>query len=162
MSNLGLEVALNNLNIPFFRTKVGDRFIIEALKKNNWNLGGEASGHILCLDAHNTGDGIISALKVLAVICATGRTLQDLKTDMEKYPQVMINIKMLKRIDILNNKRINHEVEYARNMLSEGGRVLLRLSGTEPLVRVMVEGRDFQQVNEIAKHLSEIVAAEIA
>jgi phosphoglucosamine mutase len=157
MSNFGLEVALKNLNIPFCRTKVGDRFIIEALKQHNWNLGGEASGHILCLDAHNTGDGIMSALKVLAVVCSTNRTLQDLKADMEKYPQVMLNVPAVAPDTVMRSIELQNAMQQANAELGTRGRIVLRPSGTEPLIRVMVEGKELASIDKIARYLANIV-----
>ena len=141
MSNLGLEKKFEELKIPFCRTKVGDRYVLEALKEKAWNLGGESSGHILCLDSHTTGDGIISALKVLAAICAYGCSLYDLKKQMVKYPQVLHNISFDPKQD-LTEKQLKNE-----------GRVLLRASGTEPLLRVMVEGSNSTVVKEVAGDL---------
>ncbi len=162
MSNYGLENAFKFLKIPFVRSAVGDRYVLSQLLERGWELGGESSGHIICRHLTTTGDGIISALQVLAAMCLKNKTLLELSSEFEKYPQVMINVKLSRKIDILNNKRINEEILQAEKLLAGNGRVLLRSSGTEPVVRVMVEGHDFQQVNQIAKHLSEIVEAEIA
>lgn len=154
MSNLGLEVALNKLKIPFARSKVGDRYVMEELQKKGWTLGGEASGHIICLRKTSTGDGIISALQALASICHTGLSLHELKAGMTKYPQTMINVSMPVRIDVESNALIHSAVAKAQAQLMGYGRILLRASGTEPLIRVMVEGEDAQQVEEIAKSLA--------
>ena len=161
MSNLGLESGLQNLKIPFYRTQVGDRFIIEVLKKNKWNLGGEGSGHILCLDAHNTGDGIISALKVLAVILSTGRTLYELKMDMEKYPQVMLNVPVAVPDIIMHSDDLAQAMEQANKELGINGRIVLRPSGTEALIRVMVEGRELAVIDKIARYLATVVKSAI-
>ena len=162
MSNCGLEQAFKELAIPFIRSPVGDRYVLSQLLENGWELGGESSGHIICRHVTTTGDGIISALQVLAVMCQKGKTLLELSREFEKYPQVMINVKLAKKLDLASNQRINNEIEEAQKSLKGRGRVLLRLSGTEPLVRVMVEGADLQQVNQIARHLSDIVEAEVA
>jgi phosphoglucosamine mutase len=155
MSNLGMELALKNLGIPFLRTKVGDRYVVEALKENGWSLGGEGSGHVLCSDLNTTGDGIVAALQVIRAISDSGKTLAELKTGMQKFPQIMINVRLSKKVDISNNSAINSAVADAEKKLAGRGRVLLRPSGTEPLIRVMAEGDDQalveQQVQDIAK-----------
>jgi phosphoglucosamine mutase len=155
MSNLGMELALKDLGIPFLRTKVGDRYVVEALKENGWSLGGEGSGHVLCSDLNTTGDGIVAALQVIRAISDSGKTLAELKTGMQKFPQIMINVRLSKKVDISNNSAINSAVADAEKKLVGRGRVLLRPSGTEPLIRVMAEGDDQalveQQVQDIAK-----------
>jgi phosphoglucosamine mutase len=155
MSNLGMELALKDLGIPFLRTKVGDRYVVEALKENGWSLGGEGSGHVLCSDLNTTGDGIVAALQVIRAISDSGKTLAELKTGMQKFPQIMINVRLAKKVDISNNTAINSAVADAEKKLAGRGRVLLRPSGTEPLIRVMAEGDDQalveQQVQDIAK-----------
>lgn len=155
MSNLGMELALKDLGIPFLRTKVGDRYVVEALKENGWSLGGEGSGHVLCSDLNTTGDGIVAALQVIRAISDSGKTLAELKTGMQKFPQIMINVRLAKKVDISNNSAINSAVSDAEKKLAGRGRVLLRPSGTEPLIRVMAEGDDQalveQQVQDIAK-----------
>ena len=155
MSNLGMELALKDLGIPFLRTKVGDRYVVEALKENGWSLGGEGSGHVLCSDLNTTGDGIVAALQVIRAISDSGKTLAELKTGMQKFPQIMINVRLAKKVDISNNSAINSAVADAEKKLAGRGRVLLRPSGTEPLIRVMAEGDDQalveQQVQDIAK-----------
>ena len=114
MSNLGLELALKDLDIPFERTKVGDRYVVEALKANNWELGGEASGHVLCSDLNSTGDGIVAALQVVLALADSGSTLAELKTGMTKFPQTMINVRLSKKVDISGNQVINDAVAAAR------------------------------------------------
>ena len=155
MSNLGMELALKDLGIPFLRTKVGDRYVVEALKENGWSLGGEGSGHVLCSDLNTTGDGIVAALQVIRAISDSGKSLAELKTGMQKFPQIMINVRLSKKVDISNNSAINSAVADAEKKLAGRGRVLLRPSGTEPLIRVMAEGDDQalveQQVQDIAK-----------
>lgn len=161
MSNLGLEIALEKLSIPFVRSKVGDRYVMEALLKQGWSLGGESSGHIICLRKTTTGDGIISALQVLGAMCQTGLALHELKTELVKYPQAMVNIHMPERIDIDNNPAIAKHIAEAQAQLKGYGRILLRPSGTEPLMRVMVEGEDLKQVESIAHAVAGQVEAII-
>ncbi|MDG0969999.1 MAG: phosphoglucosamine mutase [Porticoccaceae bacterium] len=154
MSNLGLELALKDLDIPFTRTKVGDRYVVEALKENGWSLGGENSGHVLCSDLNTTGDGLVAALQVIRALSESGKTLAQLKSQMVKFPQTMVNVRLAKKVDLSENIAINQAVALAEQALAGRGRVLLRPSGTEPLIRVMVEGDDKalveQQVNTIA------------
>jgi phosphoglucosamine mutase len=156
MSNYGLELAFAQMNIPFCRTNVGDRYVLEALRQRNWLLGGESSGHIICLDAHSTGDAIIAALRVLAMMVSFGQTLFELKQGMQKHPQLLINVPVKKLVD-LNAAEIKHAVQVAEEKLAKQGRVLLRPSGTEPLVRVMVEGLDPTLVKTIAHELADCV-----
>jgi phosphoglucosamine mutase len=162
MSNLGLEHALRTLGLDFKRTKVGDRYIIEMLKENNWSLGGESSGHIVCLDVTTTGDGIISALSILEGMVRTGSPLHTLKAGMSKYPQTLINVKLERNgVDVLGLASVKDAVRAVESELGEKGRVLLRPSGTEPLVRVMVEGTDTAQVKKLAQQIADAVTAAI-
>jgi len=161
MSNLGLELALKDLNIPFLRTKVGDRYVVEALKDNDWNLGGEASGHVLCSDLNTTGDGIVAALQVIRAISDSGKPLADLKLGMSKFPQTMINVRLAKKVDITENNAINAAVAEAEQKLADRGRVLLRPSGTEPLIRVMAEGDDQALVEQQVKAIAKIVEQQV-
>lgn len=161
MSNLGLELALKDLGIPFERTKVGDRYVVEALKANSWELGGEASGHVLCSDLNSTGDGIVAALQVLLALVESGSTLAELKTGMSKFPQTMINVRLSTKVDISNNQAINDAVAAAETELAGRGRVLLRPSGTEPLIRVMVEGEDQALVNKLVASLASCVQEQV-
>jgi len=156
MSNLGLEHAFLAHNIPFLRASVGDRYVLAALKQNNWTLGGESSGHLICLDANTTGDGIVSALRVLTAMHISGRTLTELKSGMKKYPQTMINVPCDKHTD-LNDPAVIHAVKAAELRLKDTGRVLLRRSGTESVIRVMVEGQDAVLVQEVSHTLAEAV-----
>lgn len=153
MSNYGLELAFAKMGIPFCRTNVGDRYVLEALRQRNWLLGGESSGHIICLDAHSTGDGIVAALQVLALMVSFGQTLYENKQLMQKHPQLLINVPIKQSID-LNSSDILQAVAAAEQKLQKQGRVLLRASGTEPLVRVMVEGSDVDLVTSIAQDLA--------
>ena len=161
MSNLGLELALKDLNIPFLRTKVGDRYVVEALKDNDWNLGGEASGHVLCSDLNTTGDGIVAALQVIRAISDSGKPLAELKLGMSKFPQTMINVRLAKKVDITGNSAINSAVTEAEEKLAGRGRVLLRPSGTEHLIRVMVEGDDQAIVEQQVQAIAKIVEQQV-
>ena len=154
MSNLGLEHALRDMGVDFKRALVGDRYVLEMLRQENWALGGESSGHIICLDKTTTGDGTVSALQVLAAIVQSGHTLHQLKSGMKKYPQVLLNVKMDKKFDVANNEHIRKAVRDAEVSLADSGRVLLRPSGTEPLVRVMVEGQNQAQVQSLAQEIA--------
>ncbi len=154
MTNLGLEHALADLGIGLERVRVGDRFIMEKLEAEGWVLGGEPSGHIICLDRTTTGDGIVSALQVLSEVVRSGKGLSELRQDLVKYPQELINVRLENGVDVMGSAVMQEAVQDAESELSDQGRVLLRPSGTEPLIRVMVEGSDQVQV----KHLSEKLA----
>jgi phosphoglucosamine mutase len=154
MSNLGMEHALKDLGIPLFRANVGDRYVMELLAEKKGMLGGEGSGHIICLDKTTTGDGIISALQVLAEMQRTGKSLHELKSGMKKYPQVQVNVRTSKKVKIDEIDSIKKAVEAVEKKLGDKGRVLLRSSGTEPLIRVMVEGVDGDDVNKYANQLA--------
>jgi len=160
MSNLGLEQGLEKKGISFTRAAVGDRYVLEMMQQNGSNLGGESSGHIICLDRTTTGDGIITALQVLAASVETGLPLHILKTGMQKCPQMMINVAIKPDLEMTSLPSVQAAVREAEQELSEQGRVLLRPSGTEPLIRVMVEGVDGQKVETLAKHLAEVVRSE--
>jgi phosphoglucosamine mutase len=164
MTNLGLELALSSRDIPFKRAAVGDRYVLNLLKQQGWELGGETSGHILCLDKSTTGDGIVSALEVLAALRQSGRSLAELKSGMEVYPQVLINVRMKRRFDVKGSSRVTQAVAAAEAELAGKGRVVLRPSGTEPVVRVMIEGHDAALVERLTRELAETVrrAAEEA
>jgi phosphoglucosamine mutase len=156
MTNLALEHKLAAMNIPFARAKVGDRYVLELLNQNNWQLGGENSGHILTLDKHSSGDGIIAALQVLHAVIQTGKTLSELGADLTLYPQVLINVTTKQKID-LDNALIQDAVKQAEAELKDSGRVLLRASGTEPKIRVMVEGENQVQVKALAQAIADVV-----
>ena len=162
MSNLGLEHALGELGIEFLRAKVGDRYVLEALRESGGILGGETSGHMICLDRTTTGDGLIAALQVLAVMKETGRPLSELAAGMPKYPQKLVNVRTEARIDPESSSEIRDAVSAAERELSASGRVVLRASGTEPVIRVMVEGRNEGQVHALAERLAEVVAEAAA
>ena len=160
MTNLGMEHALKTVNVPLLRANVGDRYVIEMLAEHKGMLGGENSGHIICLDKTTTGDGIIAALQVIAEIQYTGQTLHELKSGMQKYPQVLINLKTAHKID-LNHEGIQRAVRAVELGLGNEGRVLLRASGTEPLIRIMVEGCDQANVDKYANELADNVKQAI-
>ena len=161
MSNLGLEHALAAIGLTLKRAAVGDRHVLEMLQKGKWVLGGESSGHILCLEHTTTGDGIISALQVVAAMVQTGRSLHELKQGMQKYPQHMVNIPVIAGMDVLSLSQVKNAVVEAERRLGHDGRVLLRRSGTEPLVRVMVEGHDAHQVEQFALQIAEVITTAI-
>jgi phosphoglucosamine mutase len=158
MSNLGLEHALRQQNIEFRRAAVGDRYVLEALREAGGVIGGETSGHMICLDKTTTGDGLVSALQVLAVMRRTGKTLSELAGGMSRYPQRMLNVRTGKRVNPDQFPRIRDAVSAAEAELADTGRVVLRASGTEPLIRVMVEGENEHQVLNLAERLASIVA----
>ena len=161
MTNLGMEHGLNRLGVKLLRAKVGDRYVLEMMTEHNSLLGGEGSGHIICLDKTTTGDGIISALQIMAEMHDTGKSLSELKSGMQKYPQVLINIKTGRTVDLDNDTALQKAVAAAENKLGDKGRVLLRASGTEPLIRVMVEGESETLVNNLAQELAEDVKKAI-
>jgi phosphoglucosamine mutase len=161
MSNLGLELALERLGLGFERTQVGDRYIMARLQEQGWVLGGEPSGHIICLDRTSTGDGIISALQVLAEMRRTGKPLGELRSGVEKYPQQLVNVRLQQRIEVVDSEKVQEAVRAAQEQLGREGRVLLRSSGTEPLVRVMVEGREADQVSRLAEQLADVVRSQL-
>lgn len=157
MSNLGLEQALGEMGVDFARAAVGDRFVLEELRTNGWKLGGESSGHIVCLDRTTTGDGIVSALQVLARMVDAGRGLDELADGMEYYPQVLVNVPVRERLDPGDDPGVRSAIAEVEAELGASGRVLLRASGTEPLVRVMVEGPDIDGVRPLAERIAEAV-----
>lgn len=157
MTNLALEHALAALEIPFARAAVGDRYVVEMLLDKGWLFGGENSGHLLCLDKHTTGDGIVAALQVLAALRQSGDSLAGLLGDLALYPQKLINVRMNKSFPWKENSDIRAAVEAAERKLDGKGRVLLRASGTEPLLRVMVEGEDAALVTATAEALADVV-----
>lgn len=161
MSNLGFEHAVKRLGVGFARAKVGDRYVLETLHERGWKLGGENSGHIICLDRHTTGDGIVSALQVLAALRQRGLTLNGACSDLVFYPQKLINIRLPSGFDWQADMGIRSVKEAAEDALGDQGRVLLRPSGTEPLLRVMVEGRDGMLVEQLAREIAEAVEAAV-
>ena len=157
MTNLAMQQGLAALDIPFVRAQVGDRYVLELLNQQGWQLGGENSGHILCLDQHSSGDGIISALQVLHAVVESGKTLTRLLGDLTLFPQVLLNVRVSRRIDLAANSALQSAVQDAERELGDRGRVLLRASGTEPLVRVMVEGQDRALVERLAQNIADVV-----
>jgi len=154
MSNLGLEQAINGLKLKFLRAQVGDRYIMDMLQQEHLTLGGETSGHIIDLNMTTTGDGIISCLQVLETMVLKNKSLRELKSDMHKYPQKLINVSTDSQIDISRLSAVDKAVKTAQAELGDSGRILLRPSGTEPLIRVMVEGVDERQVEKLAVYLA--------
>jgi phosphoglucosamine mutase len=157
MSNLGLELALREQGVGFHRAKVGDRYVLETLRANGGIVGGESSGHIICLDRTTTGDGIVSALQVLEAMVDTGFPLSELKRGMSKLPQHMVNVPIIRGVDVLGSPCVRRALQAVEAELGAEGRVLLRPSGTEPVVRVMVEGRSDDTVTRLATELAAVV-----
>ena len=157
MSNLGLEHALQRIQVPFTRAKVGDRYVLEMLHEHGWQLGGENSGHIVFLDKHTTGDGIVSALLVLDALAEAGTTLEQATADMALYPQILINVAVKKRFDLTTHDGIQRVLADAQRDLDDAGRVLLRPSGTEPVIRVIVEGKTDTKVKRWAETIAQAV-----
>ncbi|SDJ91250.1 phosphoglucosamine mutase [Microbulbifer yueqingensis] len=157
MSNYGFELALREREIPFERAKVGDRYVLEKMQANGWKLGGESSGHIICADSTTTGDGVISALQALRAVSDFGESLDQLKGRMKMLPQHMVNVRLAHREGVLENDEVKAAVSAAESELANRGRVLLRPSGTEPLIRVMVEGEKRAQVEELAARIAAVV-----
>ncbi|MEE9254755.1 MAG: phosphoglucosamine mutase, partial [Pseudomonadales bacterium] len=157
MSNLGLERALSAMKIPFVRSRVGDRYVLEELIRRDWILGGESSGHIICRDVSTTGDGIVSALQTLAAMAHSGESLRELTRGMQKLPQTMVNVPVASPKKVSETPRVREAVADAEANLGDRGRVLLRASGTEPVVRVMVEGEDAAEVSTVADELADVV-----
>ena len=159
MTNLGFELALKRLGIPFGRAKVGDRYVLEMMIERGWQWGGENSGHIVCLDKHTTGDGIISALQVLTALRTRNTTLADYTAELVLLPQVLVNVRIKNGFDFKASPEVQNAITQAESELGEDGRVLLRPSGTEPLIRVMVEGRAKATVEALARRIACTVEA---
>ncbi|PHQ27484.1 phosphoglucosamine mutase [Marinobacter guineae] len=157
MTNLGVELALTEIGIEFERAKVGDRYVMERLVANNWVLGGEGSGHMVIRDCTSTGDGIVSALQTLLAIRQSGKTLSDIRQGMSKLPQKMINVRVSQRFDPFSRGDIVAAVKKAESDLGSSGRILLRASGTEPLIRVMAEGQDAEDILRVVEELAKVV-----
>ena len=162
MSNLGFEHAIDRLGVPFDRAKVGDRYVLELMHGRGWKLGGENSGHIICLDCHTTGDGIVSALQVLTALKRRNQTLAEACSDLVFYPQKLINVRLPNGFDWQSASAITQAQASAAAELGSEGRVLLRPSGTEPLLRVMVEGADAERVERLAREIAEVVEQAVA
>ena len=157
MTNFAFEQALGAMNVPFARARVGDRYVLELLRERGWLLGGENSGHIICLDKHTTGDGIVSALQVLTAMRESGKTLAELTADLAMYPQVLLNVAVPKGFDWKKHQAIADAQSRAERSLNGRGRVLLRPSGTEPVLRVMVEGEPREAIETAAKSIADSV-----
>jgi len=161
MTNLGLEVALKKQGIELVRAQVGDRYVMEQLHQRGWVLGGENSGHLVCKHVTTTGDGIVAALQVLCALLAADQTLSQAKSGMRKFPQVMINVQMPMKMDVQVLPEVIEAVANQERILGQAGRILLRPSGTEPLIRVMVEGEDVTLVKRSCEELARVVKAAV-
>lgn len=154
MTNMALEVAFKKMGIGFARANVGDRYVLETLRERGWQVGGEGSGHMLCLDKHTTGDGIVSALQILSALKRSGLSLAQLTQDIEMFPQTLINVKVAPGFDWKKNQALLAEKEAVEAELGDQGRVLIRASGTEPLIRVMVEAKDAEVADKMARRIA--------
>ncbi|WP_392563489.1 phosphoglucosamine mutase [Orbus wheelerorum] len=157
MSNMGLEIGLKELGIPFVRAKVGDRYVLEKLQEKGWKFGAENSGHVLLLDKTTTGDGIVAGLQVLSAMIRNKMTLADLSRGVKLLPQILVNVRFAGESDPLNHPEVINAIKEVESLLEHKGRVLIRKSGTEPLIRVMVEGQDAQLVSEYAQKIADVV-----
>lgn len=157
MTNLGVELALREQGIEFERAKVGDRYVMEMLAQRNWLVGGEGSGHLVVRDCTSTGDGIVSALQVLLALSRAGKSLAECRNGMSKLPQKMINVRVEARFDPMQRSDIQAAMHKAEERLGSSGRILLRASGTEPLIRVMAEGQDESDITQVAEELAVVV-----
>lgn len=162
MSNMGLEVALKKAGIKMIRTKVGDRYVLEELLKNNYNFGGEQSGHIIFLDHNTTGDGLITAVNLANVLVKYQKRLSELKKIMNTYPQILINVKVKNKSLYKENKQIKEAIQNAEAKLGETGRIVVRPSGTEPLIRVMVEGEDKDIIRKTANDIANVISCQLS
>jgi phosphoglucosamine mutase len=162
MTNMAVEIAFQKLGVGFTRAKVGDRYVLEQMRERGWLLGGEGSGHLLCLDKHSTGDGIVSALQVLSALRRNDQTLDQCFKDLELFPQVLINVRVPAGFDWQKNEALLAEKAKVESELAGKGRVLIRASGTEPLVRVMVETADANMANSLARRLAECIPSKQA
>ncbi|MFG1489626.1 phosphoglucosamine mutase, partial [Oceanospirillum sp. HFRX-1_2] len=163
MSNFGLEKAFAELDIPFTRAKVGDRYVMAELKANDWRVGGENSGHLVCQHVQTTGDGIVSALQVMAAVARSGKTLEELLAPLNKLPQVLVNVRLgeASAAEIQRADAVKSKIAEVESALKGRGRLLLRASGTEPLIRVMTEGDDKKEVAALAEELAAVIAQEV-
>jgi phosphoglucosamine mutase len=157
MTNMAVEVALKEKGVGFARAKVGDRYVLEVMQEKGWILGGEGSGHLLCLDKHTTGDGIISALQVLSALKRSGRSLEQCAGELVIFPQTLVNVRVAPGFDWTKNAAMVAEKELVERELGDSGRVLIRASGTEPLIRVMVEARDAKDAESMARRIADKV-----
>ncbi len=157
MTNMGMEVALKNLGIPFVRAKVGDRYVMEKLLETGWRIGAENSGHVILLDKVTTGDAIVAGLQVMSSVVGTGMSLKELAQGMTLFPQVLVNVRFSGDTDPVTSPAVIAAKEAVEEKLADTGRVLLRKSGTEPLIRVMVEGEDAEKVQAYAEEIADAV-----
>jgi phosphoglucosamine mutase len=155
MTNMALEVAFKKMDVGFARAKVGDRYVLEVLQERGWLIGGEGSGHLLFLDKHTTGDGIVSALQVLSALKRSGQTLAQATSDLALFPQSLINVKVMPGFDWKKNDAVLAEMKIVEAELADCGRVLIRASGTEPLIRVMVEAKDADTAARMARRIAD-------
>ncbi|RMF88713.1 MAG: hypothetical protein D6736_09735 [Nitrospinota bacterium] len=161
MSNLGVELAVRALGCEFIRAPVGDRYVLEEMMRTQAQLGGEQSGHLIFLDYHTTGDGILTALQLLQILRKSGKPLSALADSLQKYPQVLVNVPVAVRTDPLSCPAVRQAVETIQKDLGDGGRILVRLSGTEPVARVMIEGRNADKIRVQAHQLGEVIRQEL-
>jgi phosphoglucosamine mutase len=161
MSNMGLELALKKAGAKILKAQVGDRYIVEAMRKHDLNLGGEQSGHVVFLEHNTTGDGMIAALKILAIMKKTGKRLSELKMQMTQYPQVLENVFVRQKEDFNKHPKIVEMIKKVEGALGDNGRVVVRYSGTEPLARVMVEGEDYQKIYEYVQEIAQTIRAQL-
>lgn len=159
MTNMALEVAFQQMGVGFARAKVGDRYVLEVLQERGWLIGGEGSGHLLFLDKHTTGDGIVSALQVLSALKRRGQTLEQATSDLTLFPQSLVNVRVTPGFDWQKNSAVLAEKEVVESELGNSGRVLIRASGTEPLIRVMVEAKSADVANKMARRIADKIAA---
>jgi phosphoglucosamine mutase len=157
MTNFAFEKAMARLGIPFARARVGDRYVLELMRENGWQLGGENSGHLICLDKHTTGDGIVSALQVLAAMRESGRSLAELTAELVMFPQVLLNVAVPRGFQWEKHEAIKKAQSEVERSLNGKGRVLLRASGTEPVLRVMVEGEPRDAIESAARSIADAV-----
>jgi phosphoglucosamine mutase len=158
MTNMAVELAFKELGVGFIRAKVGDRYVLEQMQQQAWLLGGEGSGHLLCLDKHTTGDGIVSALQVLSALKRNGKSLDQCFENLKLFPQVLINVRVTPGFNWQDNVALVAEKEQVEKELAGQGRVLIRASGTEPLIRVMVETSDAEIANKMARRLADCIS----
>jgi len=161
MSNMGLDIALRGAGGKVVKTDVGDRYVVEEMRRHGYHFGGEQSGHMVFLEHNTTGDGMISALQVLAVIQKTNKPLSELASVMTALPQVLVNVRVRERRSLDQMPAIQKQIERVEGRLGENGRVLIRYSGTEPLMRIMLEGQDQDEINAMAHEIADLVRAEI-
>ena len=161
MSNMGLSVALKKAGGKIIHAQVGDRYIVETMRKENLNLGGEQSGHLVFLEHNTTGDGMMAALKILSIMKRTGKKLSELKSQMTQYPQVLENVVVKQKDPLDKFPKIVSSIKKVEQALGENGRVLVRYSGTEPLARVMVEGEDYLKIKEYAADIAQTIRSQL-